>query len=253
MTVSELMSPKRKSTEAPQAASKKPAPMAAASNAIHGRNALIEYIQNPTKFSPSRVISHDDNFVAIHDLYPKSSVHFLLLPRDSSKYLLHPFDAFEDTVFLSRIQFEIAKLKALAASELRRKYARFSASESARNAAFDAEPPPTVLPQGRDWSKEIVAGVHAHPSMNHLHIHVLSVDRVSECMRHRKHYNSFVTPFLVPTDDFPLAKGDVRRHPGKERYLERDLKCWRCGKNFGNQFKQLKVHLDEELEEWKKV
>lgn len=141
----------------------------------------------------------------------------------------------------------------MAASELRRLYGRFSAADAARNAAVDAEPPADSLPAGRDWEREIVAGVHAHPSMNHLHIHVISVDRVSECMRHKKHYNSFATPFLVPLEDFPLAKEDVRRHPGREGYLDSDLKCWCCGKNFGRKFKELKAHLEEELEVWKRL
>jgi len=216
------------------------------------------------------VISHDANFVTIRDLYPKSSVHLLLLPRDASKYDLHPFEAFEDPVFVASLRQEAAKLKLLAAADLRRKYSRFSAQDSARNEAMNLEPPPTHLPPaGRDWSQDIVIGVHAHPSMSHLHIHIISVDRVvsahspdfhrstnscqSECMKHRKHYNSFATPFLVPLDDFPLAEDDERRHPGKQGYLDGDLKCWRCGKDFKNKFQQLKAHLEEELESWKKL
>lgn len=107
------------------------------------------------------------------------------------------------------------------------------------------------LPPGRDWSKDVIAGVHTHPSMSHLHIHVLSIDRHNACMRHRKHYNSFATPFLVDVQDFPLSEEDMRRRK-KERWLERDLVCWRCGKNFGNKFKALKEHLEKEFEEWKK-
>lgn len=97
-----------------------------------------------------------------------------------------------------------------------------------------------------------MVGIHAHPSMAHLHVHVISRDRVNECMKHRKHYNSFATPFLVPLEDFPLETGDVRRHPGREGYLDQELRCWRCGVGFGNQFKKLKAHLDEEFEEWKR-
>ena len=103
-----------------------------------------------------------------------------------------------------------------------------------------------------DWEKEVKVGVHAHPSMNHLHIHILSVDRYSEFLKYRKHYNSFATDFFVPVDDFPLAADDPRRHPGKEGYLNENMKCWRCGKNFGNKFARLKEHLTEEFDEWKK-
>ena len=71
-------------------------------------------------------------------------------------------------------------------------------------------------------------------------------------MRHRKHYNSFATPFLIDVEDFPLEKEGPRRHAGREGYLERDLACWKCQKNFRNKFAKLKAHLEEEFEVWKK-
>jgi aprataxin len=219
-----------------------------------GRDGLGAYTNNPTGFPPSRVIYHNDSFVAINDLYPKSSVHTLLLPR-SSKNILHPFEAFEDLEFLAKVQDEAKKLRVLVAKELRRKYGRFSAKEQARERALNGEDDLQAegdLPPGRDWEKDVMVGVHAHPSMNHLHIHVLSVDRYSEWLKHRKHYNSFATPFFVGLEDFPLAKDDVRRHPGREGYLEQDLKCWRCERMFGRSFSKLKEHLGEEFENWKK-
>lgn len=39
----------------------------------------------------------------------------------------------------------------------------------------------------------------------------------------------------------------------QESLIKGDMKCWRCGKNFGNKFKQLKEHLEVEYEEWRKV
>lgn len=215
-----------------------------------GRNGLGAYTFSPSSFPASRVISHDENWVVIHDLYPKSSVHILLLPRTPSKILLHPFDALADPVFLAAVQAKVRELRLLVAKELRRRYGERSALERARLEALDAWPAPTTLPPGRDWEREAVAGVHAVPSMSHLHVHVLSVDRASECMRHRKHYNSFNTPFLVGVEDFPLAAGDERRRPGRQGYLDRGLECWRCGERFGNRFARLKRHLAEEFEEW---
>ena len=223
-----------------------------------GRDGLGAYISSPESFPASRVIYHDEKWVVIHDLFPKSSVHLLLLPRDPAKQLLHPFDAFNDLDFLKEVQAEVRKLRELASKELQRRYGKFSALDQKRQKAMDAldegdgdgESP--HLPIGRDWSKSIISGIHAGPSMNHLHIHILSVDRHSECMKHRKHYNSFSTSFLVDVEDFPLNNLDGRKHPGRERYLDRDLKCWRCGMVFGNKFSRLKEHLDEEFEEWKK-
>ena len=229
------------------------APPATASAASFSRkDGLGAYIASPSSFPTTRVIMHSDNFVTIHDLYPKSSIHLLLIPRSPSKSSLHPFLAFEDSAFLASVQVEIRKLRVLAAKELKRKYGRFSALEKAREAALEAGREGKEVPAGRDWSKDVVSGVHAHPSMNHLHVHVLSRDRHSECLRHRKHYNSFATPFFIDTEDFPLSPEDVRRHPGREGYLHSDMKCWRCGKNYGNKFKALKDHLEQEFEDWKK-
>lgn len=87
--------------------------------------------------------------------------------------------------------------------------------------------------------------------MNHLHVHVLSKDMVSDCLKRTSHYNSFTTPFLVRLDEFPLAADDPRRAPDRGGYLHADMACWRCGKAFGNKMSKLKDHLADELEEWK--
>ncbi|EFR04805.1 hypothetical protein MGYG_07812 [Nannizzia gypsea CBS 118893] len=133
------------------------------------RDGLGAYIKSPESFSATTVISHSPEFVVIHDLYPKSAVHLLILPRDPKKFFQHPFKAFEDADFLE------------------------------------------------------------------------------------SHYNSFSTPFFVELDAFPLAEDDERRHPDREGYLKSDLKCWRCGQNYGSKFAQLKAHLEDEFEEWKRI
>ncbi|KAJ5636450.1 Aprataxin-like protein [Penicillium longicatenatum] len=219
----------------------------------NGRDGLGAYIAKPETYPSNVVINYNEEFVAIYDMFPKSSLHLLLLPRNPTKTRLHPFEAFEDAEFLTKVRTEVYKLRTLAAAELRRKYGKDSAQEKARQAALIAEPAPEELPAGRDWEKEIMCGVHAVPSMNHLHVHVIAVDRHSERLKHRKHYNSFATPFFVPIEDFPLAEDDVRRHPGSEGYLKRDFVCWRCGEGFGNKFTQLKEHLEREFEEWRRL
>lgn len=250
-----LMSSKKYKTPSTTSHKVVPARPTKAATTYLGRDGLGAYITSPQSFPTTRVILHSEKYVAINDLFPKSSVHLLLLPRAMEKTLLHPFDALSDTDFLQEVQLEAKKLRELAAKELRRRYGKFSASDKAREEAIDHEPMPSDhdLPPRRDWNKEILVGVHARPSMNHLHIHVISVDRVSDCMRHRKHYNSFATPFFVPIEDFPLDANDKRRHPGREGYLDCDLLCWRCGWNFGNKFARLKEHLDQEFETWKRL
>lgn len=240
----------------------KPLPKAASrstSDILHSfdrRDGLGSYINHPERSNKSEVIFYDDNFVAINDLYPKSSVHCLLLPRSSRHQRMHPFDAFEDAAFLASVRENAAKLKSLVAKELQRRYARFSTQEKSREAILNGKAElidGEDLPPGRDWEEDVRVGIHAHPSMNHLHIHVISVDRFSDKMRHKKHYNSFSTPFFVELDAFPLAPNDDRRHPTRNGYLKSDLKCWRCGKNFGAKFAALKDHLEIEFEQWKKL
>lgn len=231
-----------------------PAPPRKSKSIFSRRDGLSEYTSHPETYPPTIVIFHNPDFVAIHDLYPKSSVHMLLLPRSKDHTLLHPFDAFDDLEFLAQCRKEAARLKTIAAKELQRLYGRYSALDAPREAVLNGDVELAAdeeLPIGRNWEKEIVVGLHAVPSMTHLHIHVLSVDRVSECMKHRKHYNSFATRFFVPLDDFPLAEDDQRRSPGKEGFLGKDLKCWRCGEGFRGKFAKLKEHLDEEFKEWR--
>jgi aprataxin len=222
-----------------------------------GRDGLGAYIMDPASFPASRVIYHDEKWVVINDLYPKSSIHLLLLPRDPAKQRLHPFSAFEDVEFLKEVQAEVKKIRLLVAKELHRRFGKFSKLDQEREKALETledltDTTSPDLPKGRDWSTSIISGIHAGPSMNHLHVHMLSIDRYSECLRHRKHYNSFSTPFFVPVEDFPLGKDDPRRHSGRERYLERELVCWRCGRGFRNKFARLKEHLGEEFEAWRK-
>lgn len=226
------------------------------------RDGLNPYITNPTSFPASEIILHNPSFVTIPDLYPKSSVHVLVLPRSRSKTHLHPFSALDgsDPAFLSAVRAECAQAKDIVASELRRRFGKYSTQDRAREAALSSSSPdhpgtdtdlPLSLPPGRDWAASVMVGVHAGPSMANLHIHVISVDRQSDCLKHRKHYNSFATPFFVPLDDFPLTQDDERRWPGREQYLRREFTCWRCGQGFGMKFQDLKRHLQKEFEAWR--
>lgn len=214
------------------------------------RDGLGAYTADPEAFPPSRVIHHNERAVVINDLYPKSTVHILVLPR-SERNLMHPFDAFEDAHFLAEVKEEVAKAKVMVANELRRRYGKYSTLDRPRLDAMESDDPPDELPQGRDWSKEVITGIHAGPSMNHLHVHVMSRDMVSECLKKSGHYQSFITPFLVRLEEFPLPQDDTRRNHNRGGYLQDDFRCWRCGQGFGRKFSKLKEHLAEEFEHWK--
>jgi aprataxin len=214
-----------------------------------GRDGLAAYTNDPTAFPPSRVVYYSDKFVVINDLFPKATVHLLILPRDPSKRDLRPQEAFDDPEFLADCLAEEKKVRDIAISELRRKLGSFSAAEKSRTEAMESDELPDELPPGRDWNKEIVSGTHANPSMNHLHIHVLSRELHSDCLKKKNHYQSFTTDFFIKMHEYPVAESDPRRY---YKHFPPDMLCWRCGRNFRNQMVQLKAHLEEEFEEWKK-
>ncbi|KAH6634804.1 hypothetical protein B0J18DRAFT_461954 [Chaetomium sp. MPI-SDFR-AT-0129] len=260
----ELMAPKPKApvSQQPQSLANK------ASQVIRGRwrGALVEYIDHPERF-PNEVLRVTTNTVLIKDAFPKATVHLLLLPRSPAHYLLHPHTAFMDKEFLAMMREEAAVGVRLATAELSRRLGSFSATNRARDAALnhlndvsagdddtgEAKPIEELpLPTARDYESEILVGTHAHPSMAHLHVHIVSRDMHSDRMRHRKHYNSFTTPFLVPLADQPLAADDARRETGYQNAnLGRELVCWRCGRVFGNKFAELKKHLETEFVRWR--
>lgn len=48
--------------------------VAVSGNKYLGRDGLLAYIKEPESFPKSRVIYYNDDWVLIHDLYPKASV-----------------------------------------------------------------------------------------------------------------------------------------------------------------------------------
>jgi aprataxin len=203
---------------------------AGALSALDRRRGLAAYIENPTKHP--NVLGYNDDFVVIRDLYPKATVHILILPRDPVKQTQRMSEACLDEEFFNKLKLEAAKWRALAAKEL------------ARKLCSPSEPIPE-----RYWEAEIKVGIHSVPSMHHLHIHVISRDMHSECLRHRKHYNSFNTPFFVDLDDFPLTEEEAAAR--KRDWHKVDMVCWQCNENFKNKFTALKQHLDKEFDDWK--
>ncbi|KAJ9652168.1 aprataxin-like protein [Neophaeococcomyces mojaviensis] len=233
-------------------------------------SALLPYILHPESFPTTTIIRKTEHTVLLRDLFPKALVHLLLLPRDPAFYGLTPFEAFNPkspshVAFLDMMRSEARSAAKLAASELTRLVGPHSATCKARNNVLDTLPEPgnsssltevaaDHIPPARDFIKDIRIGVHAEPSMNTLHVHIISIDSYSPALKHKKHYNSFNSNFFVPLDDFPLAEDDERMKVEKQKeYAKGDMECWRCGKNYGNRFKELKTHLEDEYHEWRSV
>lgn len=91
---------------------------------------------------------------------------------------------------------------------------------------------------------EFKMGFHAVPSMTHLHLHVVSQDFDSQCLKNKKHWNSFTTDFFVSFAEMRQAvlDGGVVDFSAREHRIKQDLKCHRCDAALLNMPK-LKAHI----------
>lgn len=75
-------------------------------------------------------------------------------------------------------------------------------------------------------------GFHSIPSIEQLHLHVISQDFDSPALKHPKHWRSFATEFFRPVDVvLEELKSQGRSMMSKERaeqLLRSPLKCHRC-------------------------
>jgi len=157
-------------------------------------------------------VHHTQDFAVMYDGYPKSEVHLLVMPRA-----------------------RINSARSLSKEPLLRSLAAYTA---------------WVLESVAKQRPELTLrhGVHAGPSLLQLHVHVLSQDFRSPCLKNKKHFNSFQPPFLVPLPHVLAeleASGSVAGAKAAEEtaWLKRDLVCSGCGKEFGNKFAELRQHL----------
>jgi len=112
---------------------------------------------------------------------------------------------------------------------------------------------------GFKW--DIWIGFHGSPSMEHIHLHVLSSDLLSEKMKNKKHYNSFhpklgffldIQQVLEWFDADPTFFSNTVKTLKPTKYepiLKEPLACFRCNAEMKN-IPQLKKHLEEE---WDKL
>ncbi|CAM9698538.1 unnamed protein product [Ectocarpus sp. 12 AP-2014] len=159
----------------------------------------------------------DDHCVVIYDGYPKSRYHLLLLPK---------------TKFLDVKQ----------ASELRRDEHLSSLRQLHATAATVAE---ALSQQG---AGVIMCGYHGIPSLEPLHLHIISQDFISERLTKRKHWNSFTTGTYFFLDASwvearLLERGSLELDKERLKALEATpLRCFRCQSPMTNMTK-LKEHL----------
>ncbi|KAL5280865.1 APTX family protein [Megaselia abdita] len=146
---------------------------------------------------PSLQVISSDIAVVIKDKYPKAKYHFLVLPKEDISSIFK----------LTRDHLPVLdELRLLATN---------------------------VIEVSGEKEKNFKIGFHAIPSMTRLHLHVISKDFISPCLKTKKHWNSFTTKLFIDYDKLyeELEKtGSVKRIESTEaKDLENSpLKCNHC-------------------------
>lgn len=133
---------------------------------MEGRGALERMALNPSLY-PDRVLLLTSQLVVGYDVYPKARRHLLIMPR---------------------VPLSGPDMLTEAHAPMLRRMSRLACWLAERLRAADTSLPP------------LRAGFHAVPSMRQLHLHLISQDFDSACLKNKKHWNSFATDFFVPPD-----------------------------------------------------
>ena len=151
-----------------------------------------------TMKDPHMIVKEDEMIVIIRDAYPKAKHHFLVLPKDN-----------------------ISNLRALDSSHLPLLQRMLDFGRSLEEEI-----------KKKDSSVDFQHGYHAVPSMTRLHMHIISRDFNSPCLKTKKHWNSFTSEFFLPAEDVIRrlqAYGKVEVDKVKyEGILKSPLKCHVC-------------------------
>ncbi|KAG6556035.1 hypothetical protein Mapa_001976 [Marchantia paleacea] len=162
----------------------------------------------------SKLLQVTDVAVVLNDLYPKAKKHVLVLSRKQG------LDALEDAR-----QEHVALLEHM--HYLGEKWA----------ASFLKE----------DSSLVFRAGYHSVPSMKQLHLHVISQDFESACLKNKKHWNSFTTTFFRDSLDIidelkTHGRVDNCGESAEKALQELELRCHRC-RSIQPNMPRLKTHI----------
>ena len=171
------------------------------------RNFFNASWQNGLEVSLKDTASHiysDEQVVVIRDKFPKAKHHFLVLPKS-------PIDNLEllDGAHVSLLEHIIEKGK---------EFARSNIEAKTKNA--------------------VRLGFHMVPSMSHLHMHIISQDFDSTCLKNKKHWNSFTSSFFLNAESvLEMLKQDGRVKIDKtkgEELLKLPLRCHVCKETLAN-------------------
>lgn len=185
----------------------------------------------------ANIYYHDDDCVVIYDGYPKARMHLLLLPRRLSSLSSPDSQATNIKGSTCGIRSIADLRKDLHYEELRKCHA--TARKLVKHLTEEYESlyrrDTTTTTTTTNSDKCLVRmGYHSVPSLDNLHLHIISTDLDSLYLKNKKHYNSFATNFFVDANEVEnqlLRNGAVATIdvPGEEAKLQQALRCFQCG------------------------
>ncbi|CDU22731.1 uncharacterized protein SPSC_01361 [Sporisorium scitamineum] len=213
--------------------------------------------------SDDKVLCYDEHTITIYDKFAKAKYHFLVLPRipfkasksgssskpqqsvpslSASNGKLNFGSTSNNTVPASHMKSISTMLASPYASEV------LEAMRKASDNVVQHIRTDMQEHYGATW--DIERAFHAVPSMEHLHLHVVSMDLVSDRVKHKKHLLSF-----HPTVGFALRLDQVEEWvqqgkkplPRSEQAYEQLLKGPLMSHHTGQVFRffpELKAHLE---------
>ncbi|KAI2552344.1 aprataxin [Homo sapiens] len=159
---------------------------------------------------PKMQVYKDEQVVVIKDKYPKARYHWLVLPWTS-----------------------ISSLKAVAREHLELLKHMHTVGEK------------VIVDFAGSSKLRFRLGYHAIPSMSHVHLHVISQDFDSPCLKNKKHWNSFNTEYFLESQaviEMVQEAGRVTVRDGMPELLKLPLRCHECQQLLPS-IPQLKEHL----------
>ena len=179
----------------------------------HWSNGLFQSMNDP-----NMIWYKNDEICIIKDKYPKAMQHFLVLPRKENISTLKKLT----NQHLSLVQTMID-----------------SAKNHVIKSFLEKEP-----------KLKFRCGFHAIPSMALVHMHVISQDFISPCLKTKRHWNSFNTPYFIEADnviEYLSKEGFIPNSVDQEakKWLAEDVKCNQCSHKPRGMGMSFKKHLED--------
>ncbi|SPO25413.1 uncharacterized protein UTRI_03170_B [Ustilago trichophora] len=210
-----------------------------------------------------KVLFYDDHTITIYDKFAKAKYHFLVLPRipfkaTSSQASVRSAESAPTLVTTNgKLNFGATSSNTVPASHMNSISTLLASPYAAQVLQALRRSSDRVLEHIRNDMKELYGVVwdierafHSVPSMEHLHLHVTSMDLVSDRLKHKKHFLSFhpTVGFAVRLDEAEdMARQGKRSLPKGEQMYEQLLKGPLMSHHTGQVFRffpELKAHLE---------